>query len=215
MTDEPAGAPGASLETLLAALSGGEVDDAAAEAALVACMALPADESAVVFARMTALAAAPAPDRRWWALRALAILPHVDPAPQLIAALHDPDAAVRQCAALGLRRHPDWRAVAALAAALSDLDPLAARLAGDALSAIGAEAVPVLIELLSSENPPGAAGAFQPATRLGALRALAAIGDPRAIPVLFAALDGSTLEEYWAGAGLERLGVGMSFFNPG
>jgi HEAT repeat protein len=50
--------------------------------------------------------------------------------------------------------------------------------------------------------------------RLEAARALASIGDTRAIPALFDALDDSALLEYWANEGLERMGVGMCFFSP-
>ena len=44
---------------------------------------------------------------------------------------------------------------------------------------------------------------------------LAKIGDERAIPVLFEALDDSSaLIEYWASEGLEKMGVGMVFYKP-
>jgi HEAT repeat protein len=47
------------------------------------------------------------------------------------------------------------------------------------------------------------------------VRALARIGDQRAIPALFRALDDeSALIEYWATKGLEDMGVGMIFFEP-
>ena len=53
------------------------------------------------------------------------------------------------------------------------------------------------------------------ATRLEAARALSEIGDTRAIPVLFKALEeGSVVLEYWASEGLEKMGVGMTFFEP-
>jgi HEAT repeat protein len=204
MTDSNIGSPGVELEALLAALAGG---DEAAEAAVRTLAALAPAESAAAFERLAESAAWPDPERRWWAVRAMAALAHIDPLPALIAALRDPDAAIRQCAALGVRMRPDLRAVAALITCLADSDALTARLAADALVAIGPEAAPTLIEALSGND-------LQPAARLGALRALAAIGDTRAIPALFAALDGSTLEEYWASQGLERMGVGMSFFKP-
>jgi len=51
--------------------------------------------------------------------------------------------------------------------------------------------------------------------RVEAVRAFAKIGDPRAIPALFEALDeGSALIEYWANEGLEKMGVGMVFYKP-
>jgi HEAT repeat protein len=90
--------------------------------------------------------------------------------------------------------------------ALSDCDRLVAGLAADALAEIGEAAVPALIDVVQDGSHPA---------RLEAVRALAAIGDPRAIPVLFAALDSdSALMEYWANQGLEHLGVGMVFFEP-
>ena len=46
-------------------------------------------------------------------------------------------------------------------------------------------------------------------------RALALIGDTEAIPALFKAWgEGSTMIQYWAEEGLDRMGVGMQFFIP-
>jgi HEAT repeat protein len=149
---------------------------------------------------------APQAETRWWAVRALAEIPGGLASPWSIEALKDPDVAVRQCAALGISRQPDDQAVPALVEAMSSDDALLARLAANALSSIGEAAVPALLDLL--ENAP------QP-VRLEAVRALAMIGDTRAIPALFNALDGdSALLEYWANEGLERMGVGMTFFKP-
>ena len=45
------------------------------------------------------------------------------------------------------------------------------------------------------------------------MRALAMIGDQRAIGTLFTALDDpSAIVEYWADEGLVRMGIGMVFF---
>ena len=94
----------------------------------------------------------------------------------------------------------------ALIHALHDPDPLAARLAGDALTAIGGPAVQRCWRLLR---------AVLLSVRLLAIRTLACIQDPGAIPALFSALDDSSmLVEYWANEGLERMGVGMVFFKP-
>jgi HEAT repeat protein len=124
----------------------------------------------------------------------------------LIQALDDPDPAVRGCAARGLQEQPNERAMLALATALGDNDSLVARLAGNALASAGAMAVPVLLEVLQE-------GLDKP--RLEAARALALIGDQRSIPALYEALDSdSTLLDYWANEGLERMGVGMVFFRP-
>jgi HEAT repeat protein len=120
--------------------------------------------------------------------------------------LKDKDVAVCQCAALGLSRQPDERAVPALVEAMASDDALLARLAANALGAIGAAAVPALLDALENGSQ---------SVRLEAARTLAMIGDTRAIPALFNALDGdSALLEYWANEGLERMGVGMVFFKP-
>jgi HEAT repeat protein len=90
--------------------------------------------------------------------------------------------------------------------ALGDSDRLLAHLAADALAAIGPPAVPDLIKVM--ENGPHLA-------RLEAVRALCAIGDPRAVPTLYKSFDqDSALIEYWAGEALEKMGIGMAFFNP-
>jgi HEAT repeat protein len=125
----------------------------------------------------------PHPDVRWWATRSLAEFHDPESAKLLIGSLDDADVSVRQCAP----------------------DRLMARLAADALIAIGEVAVPPMIEVMES-------GSSQ--ARLEAVRALAEIGDPRAIPVLFTALDGySAVIEHWAGVGLQKMGLNMVFFN--
>jgi HEAT repeat protein len=147
------------------------------------------------------------PNERWWALRALAEIADPQVPPLLTAALHDPEATVRQCAALALCQQPSAAALPALASTLSSEDRLLARLAAAALAAAGPTATRVLVDIL--QNGP------QPA-RLEAARALATLRDPAAIPVLFAALeDESALIAHWAEQGLENLGVGMAFFKPG
>jgi HEAT repeat protein len=145
-------------------------------------------------------------DLRWWVLRALAEISDAQVTPLLIAALHDEDAAIRQCAAMGARKQPDPQTVPALIEMLSDKDHLCASLAADALATIGAPSVPALIEVLQNGRQ---------SARLEAVRALANIGDQRSIPALFNVLDEeSALLEYWATEGLERMGVGMNFFEP-
>ncbi len=105
----------------------------------------------------------------------------------------------------GCASDPDGRAIPDWSAALDDPDPLVRRLAGDALEVIGSQAVPALLEVMAERLH---------TARLEAARALAAIGDTRAVPALFEALDGSALLEYWANEGLERMGVGMNYFIP-
>jgi HEAT repeat protein len=152
------------------------------------------------------LAADPDPEVRWWATRALADINDPVVTLLLVAALHDPHPEVRKCGALALVEQPDERAVPALIQMLDAQDSLLARLAGNALVATGAAAVPELIEVM---------GAGSLLARLEAIRALCEIGDTRAIPVLFSAFEeDSALMEYWAAEGLEKMGVGTAFFEP-
>ena len=188
------------LESLLEDLLSG--DDERAEAA-VGRLA-PHGEAAL--AQLRPLANAALADQRWWATRALAEISEAEATPLLIQALGDENPAVRQCAALGLAQHPDERSVQALIQAMSDADSLTARLAGNSLIKIGAEAVLALVDQMQNGSQ---------AVQLEAARALALIGDQRSIPALFNVLDGnSALLEYRANEGLERMGVGMTFFKP-
>jgi HEAT repeat protein len=192
------------LQRHLTALNSG--DDERAEAAAAGIAALPQPQLGEALAQLSTWLSSPDTDTRWWAVRALAAI-HNERTPRLLLqALGDPQAAVRQCAALGLRFHPEPKAVEPLIQALSDEDQLTAALAADALVEIGEPAVPALLEVMASAPQ---------AVRLKAVRALALIGDQRSIPALFAALDeDSALLEYWASQGLERMGVGMVFFTP-
>lgn len=145
-------------------------------------------------------------DIRWWATRTLAEIRAPESISLLLQALRDPLPAVQQCAAVALRHQADSKAIPQLIDALSSSDRLLARLAGDALIAVGKDAVPTLIEI--------AEGNSQPA-RLEAIRGLSLIGDNRAIPVLFTVEDeDSAIIGYYAAQGLERMGVGMVYFNP-
>ncbi|HNB52302.1 MAG TPA: HEAT repeat domain-containing protein [Anaerolineales bacterium] len=154
------------------------------------------------------LASASETDARWWAICALAEIDHPGVFPHLRHALADPDASVRECAAMGLRLHPNPVAIPDLIGAMKTPNLLLMRLAANALVAIGKEAVPALLDVM--ESAPQAA-------RVEATRALAEIKDTRCIPVFFSAIQNgdSPLVEYWADQGLEKLGVGMTFFNPG
>jgi hypothetical protein len=87
-----------------------------------------------------------------------------------------------------------------LVRSLDDPDPLVRRLAGEALEAIGNDGVPALLEVMGNGSH---------VARLEAARALAAIGDTRAIPALFAPWRVQLLE-YWARVG--AMGVGMNYF---
>jgi HEAT repeat protein len=146
-------------------------------------------------------------DRRWWALRALAEIDFPQVPEWLAGHLPDPEPAVRHCAVLGLIRHPYPPAIPELCALLGDKDRQLAGLARQALTACGGEAVPALLRAAQNAD----AGA-----RLQAYRALAEISDPLAIPIFFKALQegDSALIEHWSEYGLEKLGLGMTFFDP-
>lgn len=148
----------------------------------------------------------PDPNRRWWAIRVLSAIPDPQVPAQLRKALADPDYTVRQCAALGLSQQPTVDSIPDLIDTLNDHDRLVGRLAADALIAIGGPAVTDLIRVLETGPQP---------SRVEAARALAVIGDTRAIPAMFAAWeDGSALIRHWVEHGFERMGVGMQFFQP-
>ncbi len=146
-------------------------------------------------------------EQRWWAVRAMA---NCGPTPavigDLLVALEDETLEVRQCALLSLVSHPDSQAVPALLRRLGDPDGLSAQLAGNALVVIGAEAVPALIDLVENGGR---------SEKLAAVRALAEIHDPRAIPALMKTLAAdSSLMQYWAEHGLDTLGLGMVYIKP-
>jgi HEAT repeat protein len=188
------------LQACLADLASG--DEARAEAALTRLAAL----GPGVLPGLRELLSSADPDARWWAARALAGVSHPETPALLVQALHDQDPGVRQCAALALRHQPSAQAVPDLVAMLSEEDRLLALLVGDALVAVGKEAVPALLQVMQDGSR---------AARLEAARALALIGDTSSIPALFAALDDhSALVTYWAEEGLSRMGVGMAFFKP-
>jgi len=148
----------------------------------------------------------PEVDIRWWAVRLLAEISDKGTPVLLIRALQDEDTSVRQCAALATSHQSDERAVAALIQLLSDPESLTSRLAANALVAIGPPAVPALLDLARDGAP---------VARFEAVRALALIGDPRAIAALMGVLEeDSALMEYWADEGLRRMGVGMIYFSP-
>jgi len=186
----------AGLESMLADLTSG--DDSRAEAAVPALAAL----GQTALPALRNLLSSPQVDARWWALRTLAQF-KAPPLSWLIESLEDPSEEVRQCAALGLYHHPAEEAIPVLIHCLSDPDPLTVNLASNALVAVGAPAVPALLDLLRDAAH---------MTRVGTIRALASIGDPRAIPALMAALEEDSLNmKYWAEEGLERLGLDMVY----
>lgn len=210
------------LHKWISELSSG--DDERAEAAVGSLAAHPA----AALPALAELLKSPDTDTRWWAVRATSEFAGPQALTLLLAGLKDPDAAVRQCAALGLRAFfqrmaekdqalaaalgdqrlgVEERVIPALGRALNDEDHLAADLAADTLVSLGRPAVPALLGVLQEAPHPA---------RLRAVRGLAQIADPRAIPALMAALqEDSALMEYWASEGLDRMGLGLNFFDPG
>jgi HEAT repeat protein len=188
------------LDQLCNDLASGE-DDRAENAALALAQRM---EKALP--RLMTLLEGDRPEARWWSVRALALCDDPQARARLRETLADTDPAVRQCAALALRLNPNPNAIPELLEALASPDRLLARLAGDALIAIGEPSLEPLGEALRSTDP---------AVRGEAARALARLEDPKAIPLLFEALnDASILVRHWADLGLERMGVGMAFFRP-
>ncbi len=186
------------LASLLADLTGGDDDRAEAAAAR-----LPAFPVSVLDPLLESADA----DTRWWALRSLAEFPGGDDVfRRLVSALEDESDEVRQCAALGLCLHPQTQAVSPLIRVLSASGVMTAKLAANALIAIGPEAVPSLLEIVKT----GTASA-----KMEAVRALAEIKDPRSIPTLMGVLEeDSAISAYWAEYGLDKLGLDMIYIKP-
>ncbi|MBI4762559.1 MAG: HEAT repeat domain-containing protein [Chloroflexota bacterium] len=188
------------LQELLNDLTSG--DETRAENAVTALTAL--GERAIP--SLLELTRSPDVDIRWWAVRALAQSPHCRTEWLIPFLTEDPAPEIRQCAALGLAVKADESAIQPLVQALSDADGMVGSLAANALVKIGSAAVPALIEVVK-------AGAQ--AARILALRALAEIKDQRAIPVMMKVMEeDSSLLQYWAQEGLERLGLNMIYLKP-
>ncbi|MFT3893303.1 MAG: HEAT repeat domain-containing protein [Anaerolineales bacterium] len=164
------------------------------------------------FPALQDLTHSPDADLRWWALRTLAQSPLLQ-TEWLVPFLNDPAPEIRQCAALGLAAKPDESAIQPLVQALSDDDSMVGSLSVNALVKIGKAAVPSLIETV--KRRPESEGSAKQSARIHALRALAEIGDHRAIPVMMNVMDeDSALLQHWAKEGLERLGLNMVYIKP-
>jgi len=187
------------MKDLLADLTSG--NDLRAENAIPAIVELGKD----VIPALLKLTQADSADSRWWAIRALSASPHAR-TEDLVPLLDDPAAEVRAATALALCEHPQASAVPALIDALKDEDALTAGLAGNALVKIGSDSVAGLLEVMN---------VAQMNVRILALRALAEIRDPRAIPVMMKSMsEESAVLQYWAQEGLERLGLDMVYMKP-
>jgi HEAT repeat protein len=145
-------------------------------------------------------------DARWWSVAAISYFPPEAAGRYLVKALEDPAVPVRQCALIGLQQQPHSEALPELVRLAGDLNALTARLAGGSLARLGEKAVPALQQIMKGDNA---------RARIQAARALAEMQVESAIPILFKALDDPlSLVVFWAEEGLDRLGVGMTFFNP-
>jgi HEAT repeat protein len=143
---------------------------------------------------------------RWWAARALAEVGGEGAVGPLTRVLEDENADVRACASLALGQSRAASAAPALAARLADESAFVAGIAADALSMLGEGAIPALAQMLRHERP---------GVRFLAVRALERIGSEQAIEPLCSLLqDPSYLVSQSALDALEKLGVGMVYFNP-
>jgi HEAT repeat protein len=198
------------LQSLLQDLVSG--DETRAENAVTALIELGQD----AIPALLDLIHSPDTDSRWWALRTLAQSPLMR-TEWLVPFLSDPAPEVRQCVALGLAAKPNEGAIQPLIQALSDEDSMVGSLAVNALVKIGGAAVPSLIEAVKRRPATGGSveGHSKQSARIHALRALAEIGDHRAIPVMMKVMDeDSALLQHWAKEGLERLGLNMVYIKP-
>ena len=187
------------LESLLAELLSG--DEARAEAAVPELIA----QGAAALPALRKAGRAKDADKRWWVVRVLAGIGETEAA-ELAAFLKDPQAEVRQAAALGLAAQPSESILPDLIAALNDPDPMTASLAGNALVKAGAASVPLLLEALKGDRQEA---------RILALRALVELKDPRSIPAMMNILqEDSAVLGHWAQEGLERLGLNMVYIKP-
>ena len=203
------------IQTLVDAIDA--ADDEAAERAAQAC----AGETALLPALRPLLADADS-DRRWWAVRTLALIGGPDATTFLLPHLTDPDEATRCAAALALGQARAAEAVPALVARLTDESGWVRDSAADALALIGDAALPALVQALSDERDGvrvRAAGALRKAI-VPALRGLKTpeYGAQYWPPVgaLFEALnDPNRLVRHNAYEALDRLGLLEMVVIPG
>ena len=206
-SDDHQRAPVDAVQALLDAIDAG--DDEAAEHVAQTC----AGQTALLPALRPLLADAD-PDRRWWAVRTLAVIGGEEAGALLMSRLSDPDEATRCAAALGLGQLRAAAAVPALMAQLGDANGWVRDTAADALAMIGEPALSALVETLN-DGPDGAR-----VRAAGALRKIV-VGDladrqasefgPQfwpAIGALFTALnDPNRLVRHNAYEALDRLGL--------
>jgi HEAT repeat protein len=160
------------IQALLDAVAAG--DDAQAERAAAAFASQP-----FVLPALRPLLSDPSADRRWWAVRSLALIGGAEAERLLIERLTDEDAPTRCAAALALGQLHAASALPHLLVALGDASGWVRDSAADALSMIGDASLPGLVEAMSDARDP---------IRVRATRATCRIVGP--------ALKGKTLNEY-------------------
>jgi len=145
-------------------------------------------------------------DIRWWAIRALAEIKEPEARQLIIEHLSDEKLAVQQCAAIALRMNPSELAIEKLTSLLEHEDNMLTQLAGDALIEIGKKSTSTMIDIAQKGSP---------RAQIQAVRVMAKIGDTESISTLFNLLGSdSVMLDYWAEEGLNRMGIGMTFFDP-
>ena len=188
------------LNSLISDLTSG--DDTTAEKAALAIQGY--GQNAVT--KLSKLLDDTNPEIRWWAVRSLAQIQTGNATELIINALGDDDSNVKQCALVAMRNRPDSTVINLLTRFLGDVNRMLSRLAVDALVSIGKDATHALLEILEDGSYPA---------RIAAVQALAMIGDYATVSALFHQLDSdSNIIAYWANEGLEKMGIGMSFFKP-
>lgn len=153
-------------------------------------------------------------DRRWWAVRALAVLGSPDAATAAAGRLSDPDEATRCAAALALGQLRAATHAPALATALADRSGWVRDSAGDALAMLGETALPTLLAALADPRA-GVRVRAAAALRKIAVSGLSSLRVAEfpapywpAINALFQALnDPSRLVRHNAYEALEQLGL--------
>lgn len=160
------------IQALLDAVAAG--DDEQAERVARAFASQP-----FVLPALRPLLSDPSADRRWWAVRSLALIGGAEAERLLIERLTDEDEPTRCAAALALGELRAEAAIPHLLAALRDASGWMRDSAADALSMIGDPALPGLVEAMGDGRDP---------IRVRATRATCRIVGP--------ALKGKTLNEY-------------------
>jgi HEAT repeat protein len=196
------------VQALLCAIASG--DDAATE---VAAQALVGRRS--LLPALRPLLTDADPDRRWWAVRTLALIGGEDAARLMIEHLTDDDEPTRCAAALGLGELRYSQAISALVAHLADNSGWVRDSAADALAMLGEAAISALVEALADRRDGvrvRAAGALHrillaPSQGASTTPEIARVYLP-AINALYLALnDPNRLVRHHAQQTLDRLGL--------